>query len=275
MNNLEEMSLEDLKKIQLEILDYVSSFCEKNKINYWLDCGTLLGAVRHNGYIPWDDDIDIGMLREDYDKFIKLFNKQNDKYKVYSIENNKKFNYPYAKVLDTTTVLYEPDMKYGKKSCINIDVFVYDNAPDNDKKLEKIFKKRDFLLICNVVKTSPHFATKSNFVQKILRYVGYYAFKILPVGFFSKLIISNSSKYKNYNTRRVGNFTSYSKVVAEKEIFSSFIKMPFEGNEYNVPIGYDKWLKLFYKDYMQLPPVEKRKSTHKFVAFKEKKDDKK
>ena len=80
---MKQITLEELKRIQLSILDRVAEFCEKNAINYWLDCGTLLGAVRHKGYIPWDDDIDIGMLRPDYDRFLKTFNEKNDVYKVY------------------------------------------------------------------------------------------------------------------------------------------------------------------------------------------------
>ena len=70
--SMKEIDLKELRKIQIEILDDINTFCKKNKINYWIDCGTLLGAVRHSGYIPWDDDIDIGMLREDYDKFLKI-----------------------------------------------------------------------------------------------------------------------------------------------------------------------------------------------------------
>ena len=77
---MRKVELEELRKIQISILDVVADFCEKHKINYWIDSGTLLGAIRHKGYIPWDDDIDIGMLREDYDKFKKLFNQYNDRY---------------------------------------------------------------------------------------------------------------------------------------------------------------------------------------------------
>ena len=113
---MNEIKLDELKKIQLDILVFIDDFCEKNNINYWIDCGTLLGAVRHKGYIPWDDDIDIGMLREDYDKFMKIFNNccNNSKYKFISYETDKNWPFPFGKVLDITTVLYEPDKKYGR-----------------------------------------------------------------------------------------------------------------------------------------------------------------
>ena len=87
---MKKIDIDDLKKIQLEILNYIDDFCKKNDINYWLDSGTLLGAVRHKGYIPCDDDIDIGMLREDYEKFIAIFNKNNkSNYKLHCYENDK------------------------------------------------------------------------------------------------------------------------------------------------------------------------------------------
>ena len=140
---MREILLDELKKTQIEILDVVDTFCRENNINYWLDSGTLLGAIRHGGYIPWDDDIDIGMLRKDYDIFLKKFNEKNERYKVYSIENNKNFPYPFGKVLDTHTILYEPN-EQGVKLSVNIDVFIYDNAPNDDKIINKMYKKRDF-----------------------------------------------------------------------------------------------------------------------------------
>lgn len=272
MENLREVKIDELKEIQLQILDVVASFCEKHGINYWLDCGTLLGAIRHGGYIPWDDDIDLGMLRDDYNKFMYLFNKENEQYKFYCVENKKDFNYPYGKVLDTETVLYEPDKKHGKKISINIDVFVYDNAPDDDKKVDKMYRKRDFYTILNSVKISPVATTKKFHITNIVRIPCYYILKLLSKAYFSKKIIDNSKKYNNVNTKRIGNFTSYKKIIVDKKVFSKFTKIKFEGKLYSAPIGYKDWLQEFYGDYMKLPPVEKRVSTHKFVAYRKTSD---
>ena len=134
---MQRIDSKELKKIQLEILDAATSFCEQNGIRYWLDCGTLLGAIRHKGYIPWDDDVDLGMLREDYDRFLTLFNRENSKYKFVCIENSPDFYLAHGKVCDTETLLYEPD-ENGYKLHVNIDIFVYDNAPNDDGEIERI-----------------------------------------------------------------------------------------------------------------------------------------
>lgn len=255
----------ELKKTQLDILDKVASFCEDNSIYYWLDCGTLLGAIRHNGYIPWDDDIDIGMLRPDFDRFIRMFNGTDSRYKVYCIDTTPNFFYMYAKVLDTETVLYEPD-ENGVKISINIDVFVYDNAPDDDKQLKSAFDKRDFYRDASVLRTlnnkpSGSFARRS-FIR-ILRVL----LKPFPKNFFIRKMSANAKKYNSTETKRVGNFSSHTRTCCDKSVFDSFIYHDFEGRRYKIPIGYDEWLKSFYGDYMKLPPVEKRVSHHKFVAY--------
>lgn len=262
---MREIKNEELKILQLAILDSVDRFCRENGIHYWLDCGTLLGAIRHNGYIPWDDDIDIGMLRNDFNRFIREFKTEGNRYTVHCIDVDSSFCYPYAKVLDNNTVLYEPDQN-GNKISVNIDVFVYDNAPDDNDALEKMFDRRDFYRSANVVRTTkihPH----GNLAVKIWKLLIVGGIRLFPRNYFARKMSQNAQKYAKERTERVGNFTSYTRTFCSRNVFDAFIDHAFEGRMYQIPIGYDEWLKSFYGDYMQLPPEEKRVSHHKFVAF--------
>lgn len=262
---MREILLDELKDRQIAILDVVDAFCRENNINYWLDSGTLLGAIRHGGYIPWDDDIDIGMLRPDYDRFLAMFNKLNKQYQVFSVENDINFPYPFGKVLDTHTVLYEPN-EQGVKLAINIDIFVYDNAPEDDKLVERMYRKRDFynkIYYFLLYKTKLRNAGKVGFVKNSIKAI---CGKVSPC-FICRKIVRNSKKYSTQNTSWVGNFLAATKIKASKEIFDSFVEVEFEGKKYKAPAGWDQWLTCFYKNYMELPPIEKRVSHHLFKAY--------
>ena len=169
------INTEELKEYQLRILDKVAAFCEEQGITYWIDSGTLLGAIRHKGYIPWDDDIDLGMLREDYDRFCKTFNQHNDRYKVECVENDPDFYLSHAKVCDNSTVLYEPD-ENGFKLMINIDIFVYDNAPDDDEKVKKMYDKRDFWRKAHAIQNTP--VPAGNPVVSLVKHVRKFIYKV-------------------------------------------------------------------------------------------------
>ena len=265
MGNMVAIDIQSLKRIQIEILKTVVDFCEKHNINYWLDFGTLLGAVRHKGYIPWDDDIDIGMLREDYDKFLRLFNAENERYKCYSYENNKEFLYKFCKVLDTKTILYEPD-KTGSKLCVNIDVFPYDNVP-NSKLAKKLFKKRDRYNV--LITLQKHRGkVKGNFVRRFVVSLIKLFIKIFPQGSFIKKSIRNAKTFSKTEAEFVCDFTGTCDTYTyDKALFKEFINIEFEGQMYKIPKNYDKILTVKYGDYMILPPVEKRGSHHKFEAY--------
>ena len=127
-----EININELKIIQLDITEHFHNFCNKNKIKYSLACGSLIGAIRHNGYIPWDDDIDIYVERKDYDKLIELFpNILDGKYEFICIERNKIWNIPYGKIFDNRTIVEENTNDWLPIG-VNIDIFPIDKVPDNN-----------------------------------------------------------------------------------------------------------------------------------------------
>ena len=123
---MKKLTLDEVKKIQLEILAYIDSFCKKNNISYFINYGTLLGAVRHKGFIPWDDDIDISMDREHYNMFIEKFNQDSSKYKILSLDTDKAYFNNFIKVVDTTTKIVD-NRNYKTFSCgVFVDIFPMD-----------------------------------------------------------------------------------------------------------------------------------------------------
>ena len=263
---MKRMGLEELKKIQIQILDVFASFCEENNIRYWLDCGTLLGAVRHHGYIPWDDDIDVGMLRPDYDRLCLLFNKTNSRYRLINIESDKSSYFSYSKVVDTNTLLYEPD-ENGFQFYINIDVFVYDNAPDDSSELKRMFDRRDHLNRQYQLQRGDHFPKGNAFRRFAIRCYQLWL-RRKPGAYYIEQMVRNSKSYSEKTTQKVGNFTSASRMVCDRSAVLSTVMIKFEGKEYCCPSGYALWLKAFYGNtYMQLPPLEKRVSHHSFIAY--------
>lgn len=261
-----KMTDQEIKNVQLEILEIVAKYCDEHGLRYWLDGGTLLGAIRHNGYIPWDDDIDIGMNRNDYDWFLQHFNEYSDRYKAYSIENNKKFYYPHIKVMDMNTLLFEPDEK-GRKLSVNIDVWPYDNAPNDRIGAEKLYKKRDFYRMWEKQRI-PLVKPGGNAIRKALVYMLRVVIKVLPSWFFTERIVINAKKYKNMSTDYYGSFLGWTNPICRKTAFNQLIDHVFEGKEYKIPIGYDELLTSLYGNYMQLPPIEERSTHHSFLAYK-------
>ena len=252
---MREMTLEEIKKIDVEILDVIAKFCDERKINYWIDCGTLLGAIRHKGFIPWDDDVDIGMLRPDYDRFMNEFNGYDPRYEFCCFENKSEWPLAFGKVLN-------------RAGAGQVDVFFYDNAPDDDKALRKMFRRRNFLHKLNSLRRKRIFnPVNGNIFRRMLGHAARFMLRLFPRYYFVKKLIKNSKRYVSEDTKRVGNFSAWDFAYCSKDVFDSFIDVEFEGKKYKAPAGYDKWLRAFYGDYMQLPPVEKRVQKHNFTAY--------
>ncbi len=270
---MRQLDTDGLKKVQLEVLDVVMKFCDEHGILCFLDGGTLLGAIRHKGYIPWDDDIDVAMLRRDYDKFMNLFNKENTRYKFYSMENDPESLYPFGKVFDTRTEYYEPDRKTGIKLSIHIDIWVIDNAPDDDKSLKRMFMCQYIYRHLNAGRFLPMFAPPNgNFLRRILAYsiripMNMIPERILPRNYFGWKLLKNARRYIHEDTKRAGSFLGRHELAMSKDKFENFIYAEFEGRKYKIPSGYDEWLTKLYGDYMKLPPLSQQKTHHHFEAY--------
>jgi len=251
---------EELKEIEKEILEDVTRFCEENSIRYWLDQGTLLGAVRHKGFIPWDNDIDIGMLREDFDKFISLYDSR--KYRVHCVEKGNADDLTFAKVYKNDTLLYDNSIPRA----INIDVFPYDYLSNDENLAEKQLRRcaKNYMLL--MLQTKVHRPRKGNSVKRMLIILARKMIRLFPKGYFSHKVICYANLAKNNNKDCVAMLTIGHKDVVKADLFRDIVKIEFEGKEYCAPRNYDSWLTIMYGDYMTLPPEEER-YTHPFEAY--------
>lgn len=260
-NKMEIINIEECRKISLDILKSVADFCENNNITYFLACGTLLGAVRHKGYIPWDDDIDIMMPRPDYKKFLNEY--KDDHYKILYPSAGRLY---YAKVYDDRTVKYEQDVDYRKykPTGVDIDIFPLDGFINNENKLKRIYKKECFLEMLLRLSNQPIFNRK-NPIKAINRIIP----RIIGSKNIVKMIEKNAQTYdydkNDYVVRMRWSPNGFTGILP-KEIYEKEY-MKFEGKDYCVPKGYDKWLTNFYGDYMILPPEDKR-ITHRSEIYK-------
>ncbi len=275
MNEQLNISLAEQKEIMLRILVDFANFCELNKLNYHLDAGTLIGAVRHNGFIPWDDDIDVGMPRKDFDTFIELMRQQNDRLSEHIIlEYPENTIYPFLKIADDRTVLVEFPNKYPMDCSVYIDVFAKDGIKDSSLKSKWLCKKSEMLGLIHWFNHFSIFAwkEKGNVIQKIIAFFGRVFFKNSNWAIYvqNRLIQRNAKKHPVEGCKYVTTLTNgeFHKI-APKECFDSYIMSDFEGKKFKIPVGYDRYLHCLYKgNYMQLPPEDKRVHHDTIVCWK-------
>ncbi len=259
---MKRISFEEAKRVELDILLHVAKFCDEHGLRYFLAYGTLIGAVRHKGFIPWDDDIDIQMPREDYEKLIEIYPKENTDEKYFLLTPEMKgAHHPYVKIIDTRTVKKELGAKKNSLLGVDIDVFPLDGQPDDLQAYGKFYDKlytlyKRYLYSDTALKGLP-FKTK---IHMLL----YRPFALCRKGILKKankihsLYPYESSKYVGsvttiYNGR--GNR-------ALKTAFDGYVTLEFEGHLLKAPKGYDEILRTIYGDYMKLPPEEQQHAHH-------------
>ena len=259
-----QLNEEEIKEIELGVMDYIHNLCQKENINYSLAYGTLLGAVRHKGYIPWDDDVDISLKRDEYDKLYQAVLRDNDPiYKVASWENDSRYPYPFYRVYDARTVYennyIENDIDLG----ICVDVFPFDYYADVNKEMVKLDTYRRLS-----VYTLYGIHSKNAGLKNIIRYLLVLVFRLTRVKTWNKKmnllsLQANDNDSIDYLMENKRTSTKFEKTLLDKVMDS-----PFEDRTYKIPEASHQILSAIYgDDFMEIPPVEKRVKHDDFVAY--------
>ena len=267
---MNKLSLNELQKVEFDILRHFALFCENHNINYFLSNGTLLGAVKYKGFIPWDDDIDVFVPREDYDRLLKIY-EDSAQYKLFSFEKDGKFHYPFAKLCDVTTKKVMPELRnIDAIPGVEMDIFPLDcwhQDYENARKEVKSISREIVFLQASQLKVSP---VKNKMKSLVWELVAVYA-RFRTSKYFDRKIIKKSRSNKRDNPAYVGckSWCLYGeREIIPAEIFADTVEVEFEGEKFKAPIGYDTYLRSLYGDYEKDPPLEKQKSRHIFTAYR-------
>lgn len=255
----EEISRKELKNLQLKILDHVDAFCHEHQIHYSLSSGTLLGAVRHGGYIPWDDDIDIMMLREDYEKFraCYLANNKNERYQLVDHVTQKKYCLPFMKIHDTDTLIRE-DWQFTDLG-INIDIFPIDAIPHNKFIAYSFFVIISVFYCLNIWGRSRY--KKRSFLKKSIAWCVFVLFPPVLNCCFCNAVLKMTNKFRSQSVANL-YFWQYKQKRVPVEIFKNLMEIKFENRYYKALKDYDVYLSSIYGDYMTPPPKSARLGIH-------------
>ncbi|MFV0635179.1 LicD family protein [Mitsuokella sp. WILCCON 0060] len=261
-----KLSQREIQLSILHILQYFDEYCKRYKMRYYLVGGTLLGAIRHKGFIPWDDDIDVCMPRPDYERLIKTFKDNADKrYSLSSYDVGNSYR-PYAKILDLSTKVVAKTS--DDEQHLWIDVMPVDGLPDDEDKIKKIYQSCErYRNILNLTRCK--LGTGKTLLRRMSKYFLQPLARLYGEDRLIKNIESIARSYDYENSKNVGAITWGIYGVREKMLkreFEKSVEVIFEGNRYPAFSCWQSYLSNLYGDYMELPPVEKRK-THEMEAY--------
>ena len=268
---MKKLDSNEIKQMELDLLKSFKKMCEANGLYYTLCGGTLLGAVRHKGFIPWDDDIDVLMPRPDYERLLN--GKEIDLSMLpafYSIVNwkNKTHDYPFMKMVDTRTHIEIPYLNDAfKPKNLWIDIFPIDGNPDDVQSLEKLYKKAIFWRQLIRLKTANPKEGKSR-LKKVLKPFLVAGVKALNNDRLCEKLDQIAKTYSFSEQSKIGGvlwgYGPQERI--DKKQYLTPVDIIFEGEVFNAPSNYDEYLKGLYGDYMKLPPEDKR-ITHEMDAY--------
>ncbi|MCR5256227.1 MAG: LicD family protein [Acetatifactor sp.] len=249
-----------LQNILLEMFKELHIICEENQIKYFMLGGTCLGAKRHKGFIPWDDDIDIGLYREDYEKLCSLnFEKLSNNLELRYYKNTDNSPMHFVKIVNKNTTLIEDDYKNYVEG-IYIDVFPIDNIAYEkySERFRAFCIRRVHSLIINHCKTDS--------ADSFFRNVYWHFSKKLNLNNLHKILEHLMLKKQNQVTGHIANFLGAwgTKEIMRKECLGTPTLYKFEDGLFYGPERIEEYLKHLYNDYMILPPINKRTNTHDY-----------
>ena len=263
-SNFKKLDIDEIKEVELGVMDYIHNICKEKGINYSLAYGSLLGAVRHKGFIPWDDDLDIALKRDEYDKLYQAISEDNNSvYKAVSWENDSRYPYPFYRVYDSRTVYENNYIQNDIELGICVDVFPFDDYKDVNKEITKLDMYRRLS-----VYTLYGIRNKKAGIKNIVRYLMLVVFRLTRVKTWNKKLndcsrVPVNSEYIDY----LMESKKYSTKIDAKAL-DEVIECKFEDRVYNIPKDYDYILTTIYgSDYMEIPPLEKRIQHDVFVAY--------
>lgn len=269
---MREIDVEEIKQIQLDIVVKIDEFCRKNGIEYFLDGGTGIGAVRHKGYIPWDDDIDISMTRPNYERFVHSFGGYDKNLSIYAPELDWSYHATHANVCDNRTILLEgANGHLGREIGVKVDVFPIDGTMDS--YVCSVMRHKFLRMVTNIMsrkRRDMSMTWRKNkwnyftclFVRTLFYFISYTTLQ--------KLVHRIAMQYPFETSNYAYDVVSpvYKRPVhCRRETYEQYIDVPFEGHTLRALKDYDTYLTDLYGDYMQLPPIEQRVGHHGFTAY--------
>ena len=258
--NMKEITPEESKKLQLDILINVARFCEEHDIKYSLAYGTLIGAIRHKGFIPWDDDIDIIMMRDEYERFVDTYH--DDKYVL--IFGEEKGNHLHVVVNDMRTIINSQKKATEKfyKGGVWVDIFPIDYVPEDETSYRRFMKT--IWLLCKLQRVGELYDPQSKLLSRLA-----HPFLRPFQKYFGKLAKRKMLQYGKSQTKTVANvslwYLNYPSFPAS--FMNEYVNIEFEGHVFKSIKRYDEFLRGIYGDYMQLPPENERIPKHSYTTY--------
>lgn len=262
-----ELTLREIQLGSLNVLLKLKDICVKHNIRYYLGYGTLIGAIRHKGFIPWDDDIDILMPREDYERLINLYLSNPEEFEPFELlhyKTNKKYIYSLARLSDPAYKIdYDNAKEYGLG--LFVDIYPLDGKDLNDKRHLRRMSHFNSIIYVGGHK---HLRKARNFLRNIPKFIFFIYTRFRSL---NKLIAKSDRIAQKYDFFKMEYgcclVTGYDTIM-KSEHFKESVELDFEGYKFACPAKYDEHLKEIYGDYMQLPPKEECVAHHYYKAYK-------